>query len=113
MSFTVITVTRTYQNEDGTAAAGTVQFQLNQPIANGGVTRYHTPLTVTLNASGALSVPLVANDDTGTTPQGSFYIVIERVTSASNREYTVVVPSDAPGGTVDLGTLEPGQPGWG
>lgn len=113
MSFTVVTVTASYQNEDGTPAAGTVQFQLTEPISNGGTISYHTPLTVTLNASGQLSVPLVANDDTDTTPQGSQYVVIERVTSASNREYTVSVPHAAPGGTVDLAALQPGQPGWG
>lgn len=113
MGATVVTVTGQFQNEDGTAASGTVQFQLTGPISNSGITTWPVPLTVTLNGSGAFSVPLVANDDTATSPQGSGYTVIERVTSTSNREYNITVPSSAPGGTCTLASLMPGQPGWG
>lgn len=112
MAATIVTVTGTYQNEDGTAAAGTIQFQLTEPITNAGTTVWPVPTTVTLNSSGAFSVPLPANDDAGTIPDGSQYVVIERVTSASNREYTVTVPSAAPGGTCTLASLMPGQPGF-
>lgn len=113
MTATVITVTGQFQNQDGTAAAGTLQFQLTAPISNGGVTVYPVPISVTLNGSGTFSVPLPANDDTATTPAGSMYTVIERITSTSNREYTIVVPHAASGGTVTLASLMPGQPGFG
>lgn len=113
MSFTSITVTAHFENEDGTAAAGTVQFQLSSVIANADVVIEPVPLTVTLNATGKLSVPLKANDDAGTIPEGSTYTVVERVTSTSNREYSIVVPHTAPTSTVDLSTLMPGQPGFG
>lgn len=112
MAFTVVTVTATFQNEDGTAASGTVQFQLTEAISNSATTVYPVPIVATLNSSGSISVPLTANDDTGTTPEGSQYVVIERVTSASNREYMVSVPSGL-GSTVTLQSLMPGQPGYG
>lgn len=113
MAATVVTVTGQFDNEDGTAAAGTIQFQLSAPITNGGVTTYPVPVTVTLNASGAFSVPLPANDDAGTLPAGTTYTVIERITSASNREYTIVVPAATPGGACTLASLTPGTPGFG
>ncbi len=113
MAATSVTVTGTFQNEDGTAAAGTLQFQLSAPIANSGIVTEPVPLTVTLNSSGSFSVPLKANNDPATVPEGTSYTVLERVTSTSNREYSVVVPYNAPGGTVDLSTLMPQQPGFG
>lgn len=113
MAATEITVTGTFHNEDGTPASGTLQFQLSAAIANSDVVVSPVPLTVTLNSAGSFSVPLAANDDTATTPAGTSYTVIERITSTSNREYSIVVPSAAPGGTVDLSTLMPGTPGFG
>lgn len=110
MAFTVVTLTGTFQNADGTPADGTVQFQLTQPMANGDVIIETTPLAVILNASGGFSVPLRANDDTATLPVGTQYVVIERVTSTSNREYAITIPHAAVGGTVDLSTLMPTSP---
>jgi hypothetical protein len=111
MAFTTVNVTGTYVNEDQTPAAGTIQFQLTEPISNGGTTIWPVPVTVTLNASGGFSVPLAANTDAGTEPTGSQYVVIERVSSTSNREYMIVVPSGL-GSTVTLASLMPGQPGF-
>ena len=82
-------------------------------MTNGTQTVYGVPLTVTLNGTGSISVPLYANDDATTTPTGTGYTVIERVTSGSNREYTITVPSAAPGGTASLSSLMPGKPGFG
>jgi hypothetical protein len=113
MAATEVTVTGTFRNEDGTAASGTLQFQLSSAIANSDVVVSPVPVTVTLNALGSFSLPLAANDDAATTPAGTSYTVLERITSSSNREYSIVVPSAAPGGTVDLSTLMPGSPGFG
>lgn len=113
MSFTSITVSGTFQNEDGTAAAGTLQFQLSAPMVNADLVIEPVPVTVTLNSQGKFSLPLKANDDPTTTPQGTTYTVIERITSSSNREYSIVVPHTAPGAAVDLSTLMPVQPGFG
>lgn len=106
MSFTVITV-------ELPKASGTIRFQLSEPISNGPDTQQPTPVTATLDPNNAVTVALPANDDTGTTPEGSSYWVLESVTGVSQREYGIVVPHDAPGGTVTLASLMPGQPGFG
>jgi hypothetical protein len=107
MAATMITVTGKYLNADGTACSGTVTFTLNEPIANSNVIYHVQPQIVTLNGSGEISQSLVANDDTGTTPTGSFYTVNECLTDAPNREYVITVASASPDGTVDLSTLMP------
>ena len=114
MAATIITVTGTYLNPDGTACSGTVTFTLNEPIANGNVIYHVQPQVVTLTGNGTISQKLVANDDAGTTPTGSFYTVNEDLSSAPQREYVATVPAASPGGTVDLSTLMPNtQPGIG
>jgi hypothetical protein len=114
MAATLITVTGTYYNVDGTAAVGTVSFKLSEPIANSNVIYHLLPKEVTLNGSGSISQLLVANDDTATTPTGSYYIVTEKITNSPSREYQIVVPHAATNGTIDLSTLMPNtQPGIG
>lgn len=113
MAFTDVTVTGTYHTEAGAPASGTVTFTLSEPITNSGVTVAAVPVEATLDASGGLSQVLPANDDTDTAPAGSTYVVIEDITGAPTRTYTIVVPSAATGGTVTLAELMPGQPGWG
>lgn len=107
MGITSITLTGTFANADTTAASGTVSLTLNEPIANSTVIYHTQPQICTLNGDGEISQVLVANDDTATTPTGSFYTVVEDIDGAPNREYTVVIPHTAPGGTVDLSTLMP------
>jgi hypothetical protein len=107
MAATTITVTGTYLNADGTACAGTVTFTLSEPITNSGVIYHQAPQVATLNGSGAISQILVANDDTGTTPTGSFYTVSEVLSGAPSREYSITAPHTAVGSTIDLSTLMP------
>ena len=110
MAFTVVTLTASYINGDGTAASGTVQLQLTQPMENSDVIDMNTPIAVILDSTGSLSVPLRANDDVGTLPTGTQYLVIERVTATSNREYLITIPRNAVNATVDLSTLMPTAP---
>ncbi|GAC1373745.1 MAG: hypothetical protein NVSMB4_00660 [Acidimicrobiales bacterium] len=107
MAFTAVTVTGTYQREDGTPASGTVTFTLTAPIRDNvtNVTRIPVDIVATLNASGAISQIVTANDDPTTLPTGTGYMVVERISGASNRLYTVIVPRA--GGTVDISTLAP------
>lgn len=118
MAFTSVTVTSGpgsppagWTQEDGTPAAGTVTFRLTAPMSNDGNTVVPVPVTVTLNASGSFSVALDANDDSGTTPEGVQYTVLEEIGGASSREYNITVPSGL-GATVELSSLMPGQPGF-
>jgi len=107
MAATVITVTATYLNPDGSAASGKVTLALSEPIANANVIYHVQPQIATLNGDGTISQPLVANDDTATTPTGSFYTVTEDIEDAPQREYVVVIPHAASDATVDLSTLMP------
>jgi hypothetical protein len=107
MAFSIVVVSHTFQNDDGTPADGMVMIQLSEPMTNGGVTRETTPHTFLLDSTGSFSVHLAANDDPTTEPQNTYYTVVERVTATSNREYTLVVPCDAPHGVLDL---EAGMP---
>lgn len=109
MAFTSITVTHTF-DDAGTTAVGSVTFQLTTTMHNG--TQSHQA-GETIEASltaGALSQALPATDDAGTTSLGApLWAVTLRFTGeqARNETYFINVPSAAPGGTVDLGTLLP------
>ena len=117
MSVTLVTVSHVFKNPDGTAASGTVAFRLSARITNSDVTyAAEVPVHSTLDGTGHLSQVLPANNDPGTTPASSTYIVTFMLNGASGvslsgDEYSIVVPYNAPGGTVDLGTLLPVQVG--
>ena len=117
MAATIVTVVHQFQNPDGTPASGVVAFRLSKRITNGGVTYAEAvPVHSTLNSSGHLSQALPANDDPGTTPAGSSYLVSFFLngtggTELSGDETSIVVPHDAPGGSIDLGALLPAQAG--
>ena len=104
--FTAILVTQPYTYADGTPAAGQVDFLLTAPMRNSttGARVPAKPITAPLVA-GALAVTLWANTDPTTIPVSAAYRVIERLAGQDARRYTVVVPHDAPGGAVVLGTL--------
>lgn len=117
MSFTTITVTHQFLNLDGSTASGVVAFRLTKRITNGTAT-YATeiPVHATLNPSGQLSQSLPANNDPATSPGDSAYMVTFLLNGTSGQmlsgdEYEIVVPYNAPGGTVDLGSLLPTQVG--
>lgn len=105
MSFTPIEITGTYSNPDGSACSGFVTFILSTPIANSNVVIQPQPIICELGTGGTLATTLYANNDPGTIPNVSNYVVVEQTDGAANREYTIKVPYDAPGGTADISTL--------
>ena len=110
MAFTSITVTHTFLNADGTGAAGNVVWTLQNRMTNSTTSIMPAqPLTSTLNSSGALSQVLPANNDPATTPVGTMWQVTIAVNGCNPEQYAVIVPYNAVGGTVDLGTLLPEQ----
>lgn len=106
MTFTQITVTRDYDRPDGTDPAGFVLFQPTSPMVNDGVTVVATAQRADLDIDGLISIDLAANTDPDTTPTGTAYYVTERIVGQDVRSYYVVIPHDAPGGTVDLSELD-------
>lgn len=117
MGFTMITVTHSFKNLDGSTASGIVAFRLTKRITNGSESYTpEIPLHSTLDSSGNLTATLPANDDPATLPADSQYTVAFLLNGAANQmlseePYFITVPSAAPGGTVDLGTLLPDQTG--
>lgn len=109
MAFTTRTITHAFKNADGTAASGKVTFDLSSRITNSGTTIVPVEVTATLDATGAMSAALVANDDAATTPAGSQWRVTLRILGAEPETYFITVPS-AGSGSVDLGTLLPATP---
>lgn len=105
MAFTLVTVTCTYQYQDETPASGTVSFTLSVPVANSGLLLSGREQTVTLDASGKISLVLPANDDPGTIPAGSSYLVKERIAGSPVRVYSIVIPHTA--ASLDLSTVAP------
>lgn len=116
MAFTNITITATEERPDGTPAQGSVTVTLSERITNSGVSVDPTPITGTLNTSGQLvnssghPFVVVANDDTGTTPAGSFYSFVVEFDNAPLDQFDAVVSHTAGGGTVDLSALWPSVP---
>ncbi len=115
MAFTDITVTGQYNNPDGTPAEGTATFLLTpQAMSNGDVVYQPKPIVATINSSGVLkdaagtgALVLPANNDPGTLPIGTQYLVVEQTAGSANREYTVTLDYALPGATVDISTLMP------
>jgi hypothetical protein len=106
MSFTQITVTRPYKTAELTPAIGTLRFTPSAPMTNGD-TVVAAGRSKPLDAEGDLNIVIAANNDPGTTPPGVSYEVREQIDGQPIRIYYVVIPYDAPGGTVDLSTLTP------
>jgi hypothetical protein len=113
MAVTPVTVTHTFLNPDGTPASGIVAFRLSGRMTNGTTSYASTvPIHATLDANGQLSQSVPANNDPATVPTGTNYTVTLFVNGESGDTYAdVVVPYDAAGGTVDLGSLLPSQVG--
>lgn len=105
MSFTPIVVTATYAPPDGSTPIGAVSFQLTGVMTNGGVTAPATVKTVKVNGS-PIAVTLDANDDVGTLERGVGYRITETI-NGETRIYVRIIPSAAPGGTIDLSDLAP------
>lgn len=113
MAFTPITLTGSYQTAVGDTAKGTVVFQLTAELTQPGLPIVSPfPIIVPL-VDGQLSagglpdgVVLYANDDGATEPQLTSYQVTEQIGEAPYNSYFIIIPSGAPGGTIDLTELD-------
>jgi hypothetical protein len=108
MAFSQITITGTWKEADGTTPArGRVVLQLSRALQDSSTNTIRAAYreVVPLNANGAISKVVVANDDVTSTPTGTSYHVREEIVGAAVREYDVVIPAAAPGATIDLADL--------
>jgi hypothetical protein len=103
MTFTYVTIERTYETADDFAAQGTVTFQPVDQMVNG-LTVVSAARSATLDSSGSISIRLAATTDPTTRPVGVTYKVVERITGQPNRTYYVSVPHDQ-GSTLQLADL--------
>lgn len=106
LGFTHVTVTRDYDLADGTAPAGVVYFTPSDWLVNNRVTIAPAPVAAELDVDGRVTISLVTNTASGTTPTGSYYAVREVIVGQPQRSYRITIPSDVAGFTVDLGYLE-------
>lgn len=101
MAFTPITVQATRQNADNTPASGNITFTLNAEMLNGIDSVQPAPILGVLNANGQLVAQngqpliLLANDDTGTTPNlpTAAYLVTEQIDGSPLVQYSVIISS--------------------
>lgn len=107
MSFSQATITHTFNYADGTPASGQVRAKLTQRMTNGTSTVIPAELVANLNASGQLSLVLYANNDSGTVPSDTQWEITLAIQGMTPQVYLVTVSTG--GGTVDLGTLLPGN----
>ena len=118
MSFTMIQISHTFLNLDGSSASGSVVFRLSDRITNSG-SSYDSALSVTstLNGSGELSIVLPANNDPTTVPANTYYNVAFMLNGAESGgvgdSQMIMLPYNAEGGTIDLGLLLPQTSGDG
>jgi hypothetical protein len=103
--FTHSTVTHVFQNADGTAASGSVEFTLEQSMTNGGVTIVaSTHVSAMLDGSGNLIQQLVSTEDPDTFSQGvALWRADERIAGAPSRTHTFAIASG--GISLDYGNL--------
>lgn len=107
MSFSQVVITHTFLNPDGSTATGLVSFKHTGRMTNGTSTIMPQQLDATLNTGGALSQAVTSTEDTGTVPNDVMCQVTIHLTGSDGVTYEVAVPSG--GGTVDLGSLLPGN----
>lgn len=104
--FTHVTVIRDYDLADGAAPTGTVYFTPSTWLFNNGVTVPPAEVAAPLDVDGKISVALAANDDPGTVPGDSHYVVREEIVGQPVRSYEVTILHTATGDN-DLGSFEP------
>lgn len=95
MSFSQPTITHTFENADGTAGSGAIQFTLSAMMTNGTTSIVPAEITANLNSSGVLSQALTSNIDPATVPaapQSTQWRVDARVLGAQVQTYFITVP---------------------
>jgi hypothetical protein len=105
---TLITVQGTILKPDGTPESGKVVFTAPAFVRHGSSpgSMGPGPLRKSLDASGAVSLPVPSNTDPGWSPIGWTYQVELRL-SGGTTTFPAVVPHDSPGGVLNLSSLLP------
>ena len=106
MAFTPVTVTGTVLNPDGSVAAGAiVNLRLSAAITDGVSEVVPTILAAACSNSGTFSIAgVVANDDSTTTPTGTYYDVRIYVAGVLTDHFGVII-GHASAPTVDIFSL--------
>src|SRR3954468_19031145 len=118
MAASTVTVTGRYRYANGQPATGRVEFTPNTVVIDTTTDEQieMTPVVATLGRDaqgfsdpGFFSVALTATNGTGVNPSGWGWTVREQIHGVgSNREpYSISLPFNTPGGTVDISDLVP------
>lgn len=94
MAFTLVTLTGTVEQSPGVVApSAIVSMTLSSPITDGTTDVAPQAVTAVCNSSGVFSLgPVQANDDSTTTPTGTFYRVTVSYAGSTLDTFSVVVP---------------------
>jgi hypothetical protein len=103
VAFTYVTITHIFETAADVAATGTIEWTPIVPMRNGH-TVIAAPVPALLSGGGQMSVVLAANTDPGTTPAGTIYKVVEKITGQPTLTYYVQIPHDQ-GSTLNLADL--------
>jgi hypothetical protein len=104
-----VRVTGRFRHPDGTAFAGTVNFDAPQVIdLPGAGTVVAGRASAGLDANGEFQVVLVATDNASMNPTGWVYTVSVLLDTAPSRTFALALPSTTP--TVDLAAAMPADP---
>lgn len=109
----LITLTGTFLDGDGSARAGTVTVNLPTPIRSEGDNIVVPPfeLSVELDADGSFSLELPATTDPQWLPNTAEYVVQAVFTDWVKMWWTLPLPYDSVGDTIDLADSGPGNVG--
>lgn len=114
MSFTQVTITGQFQNPDGSAASGTFSATPSSQMTNGDVVLSKEGIAGTLDDEGNIIAQsgepftVAANDDEGTTPEGSYYSFVLALDGQAIVGFDAQV-SQANGATVTFSQLQDNQ----
>lgn len=110
-SLTTITVTGTFLKGDGTPEDGYLEFSNGVALVSTGDNVIVSPSSfrARLTDAGQISVALPATNDPDWMPTGWTWQVTQQLDGGGTRTYSITLPHDAVGGTVDLADLAPVQ----
>ena len=93
MAFVMVPVTGKFSYQDGTPAAGQVEFTLTAAIHDSASDEIRTPhrTTVQLDAAGAFATSLTSTQSAGIEPAGVTYTVVERIAGSPVRTYSIAI----------------------
>lgn len=108
MSFTTIHLQATYLN-NATPCVGQVTVVASAAMQDTSNNNVEPPISVTvgLDNTGSISIPVIATDDSTTQPTGVTYLITEQIRGSAQRSYSIAVPHASPGGNLNLATAAP------